>query len=106
MTPVHNISGKVVGHIKDGVLMKRVYKSKHFMRVLNGYGMDKAIFAHDFDEVKILDKESDILYVSRREDWEEHGIRKNFGHGEQIILPLRWHEVRSRKQLALGMVNA
>lgn len=102
MTEVRNVDGKVIGFIKDGVLCKRVFKKKHFMKVLNGWGLDKKIFNdHDFKEVKILDKDDDVMYVSQRSDWLEHGIRKNFGYGEQIILPLRHHEMRHRKQAQL-----
>lgn len=96
---VRNVDGKIVGFIKGGVLHKKVFKKKHFMRNLNGWGWDKKIIDDGgFDEVKILDKDDDVLYVSRRDDWIKHGIHKNFGYGDQIILPLRHHEIRHRKQ--------
>lgn len=98
---IRNNTGQVVGNIINGVFYKRVFRSKHFMRILNGWGTDKDIFDRNFKEVKIMDKENDIVYVSKKEDWIHHGIRKNFGYGEQIILPLKWHEVRHRKQLSL-----
>lgn len=101
MNEVRNVDGKVVGNIVDGVLQKKVRRSKHFMRVLNGWGMDTDIFKHDFNEVKILDTENETLYVSKRDDWLTHGIRKNFGYGHQIILPLRFHEVRHKKQQSM-----
>lgn len=96
---VRNVDGKVVGFILDGALCKKVFKKKHFMRVLNGWGFDKKIIEeNEFAEVKILDKDEDIMYVSQKDDWLTHGIRKNFGYGDQIILPLRHHEMRHRKQ--------
>lgn len=98
-TDVRNIDGKVVGFIQNGVLCKKVFKKKHFMRVLNGWGWDKHIIeGNEFIEVKILDKDDDIMYISQKSDWLTHGIRKNFGYGDQIILPLRHHEIRHRKQ--------
>ena len=99
---VRNVDGKVVGQIIGDALCKRVFRKKHFMKVLNGWGMDTKIFQeHQFKIVKILDKDDNLGYVSKREDWLEHGITKNFGYGEQIILPLRWHEVKSPKQKEL-----
>lgn len=106
MKDVRNVDGKVVGQIKDGVLMKRVFKKKHFMRVLNGWGLDlKILYEEGFDIVKILDKDEDICYVSKKEDWLNHGIKKNFGYGEQIILPVRWHEIKHRKQPELRIIT-
>lgn len=69
------------------------------MKILNGWGWDKKIIDDGgFTEVRILDKDEDVMYISTRDKWLTHGIVKNFGHGEQIILPLRHHEVRNRKQ--------
>jgi hypothetical protein len=101
MKDVRNIDGKIVGHITDRILRKKVKASKHLMKVLNGYGWDTRILEEDFDEVQILDTENEIMYVSRKEDWLTHGIRKNFNHGDQIILPLRHHEARHKNQQQL-----
>lgn len=96
--PVKNVDGKIVGFINNNqMLCKKVVKSKHFMRVLNGWGLDKAIIdAGGFDEVRILDTENNVCYSSKREDWIMHGIKKDFGHGEQLILPVKWHKLTYR----------
>ena len=100
---IRNVDGKEIGFIADnGSLCKKVKRSRHFMRELNGWGYDTRIIeGEEFDEVKILDIETDTVYVSKKEDWLNHGIRKNFGYGDQIILPLKWHEVRDRKQMRI-----
>lgn len=98
---VFNNAGKVVGHIIGDSLYKKVKRSKHYHRILNSWGIDRKILAEDFDVVKILETESDQLYVAPKSLWLEKGIRKNFGYGEQVFLPLHHFEVRSRKQLSL-----
>lgn len=98
---VFNNAGKVVGFILNGALCKKVKRSKHYHRILNSWGVDKSILAEDFEIVKILETESDQLYVAPKSLWLEKGIRKNFGYGEQVFLPLHHFEVRSRKQLSL-----
>lgn len=69
------------------------------MKVIDGYAMDKRIIdEEDFTEVKILDTETDTMYVSSKEVWQEHGVLKNFGHGDQIILPMKYCEIISKNQ--------
>lgn len=99
---LRNARGQIIGFISEGVLCKKVKGSIHKMRIIDGYAMDKRILDNeDFTEVRILDTETDTIYASTKERWLEHGVQKNFGHGDQIILPMKYCEVISRKQKPL-----
>lgn len=72
------------------------------MRKIPGWAFDKQIIEeNDFDRVLILDKDENLMYVSQKEDWLTHGVHKNFGYGDQIILPLKYHEVKNVNQPSL-----
>lgn len=98
---IRNVEGKVVAHIKDDILYKKVKRSKHLHRVLNSWGMDSRILEEEFSEVKILDIENDQIYIVPKHVWVEHGIKKNFGHGDQTFLPLHYFQVLSKNQPSL-----
>lgn len=95
---IRNVSGKVIAHIKDNILYKKVKRSKHYMKVLNSWAMDTRILEEEFGEVKILDTENDQIYIVPKHIWLEHGIKKNFGHGDQTFLPLHYFQVLSKNQ--------
>lgn len=96
---LRNNKGQMIGFILEGVLCKKVKGSIHKMKIIDGYAIDKRILEDEvFTEVKILDTETDTMYVSSKEAWQEHGVLKNFGHGDQIILPMKYCEIRNRKQ--------
>jgi len=96
---LHNNRGQVIGFIKERVLCKKVKGSIHKMKIIDGYAIDKRIIdEEDFTEVKILDTETDTMYVSSKDAWQEHGVLKNFGHGDQIILPMKYCEIISKNQ--------
>lgn len=88
----------IIARIVDGECRKLVKRSKHLMKSLNSWGMDERILEEEFDTVKVLDQEDDIAYIVPKHIWKEHGIRKDFGYGPQVFLPLHFFEVRHRKQ--------
>lgn len=98
---IRNTQGKVIGNLENGVLSKRVLKSKHFHRVLNSWGMDERIFTNDFDSVRIYDKENKVTYVAPKSLWLTKGIKKNFGYGQQIFLPITNFQIENEKQRKL-----
>lgn len=85
-----NIKGKVIGKIFRRDLMG----SKHRMRIIPGWGMDVTIIAElesrGVEAVEVLDTETKTLYLTKLANFANHGVLKDFGYGEQRILPDKW----------------
>ena len=85
-----NIKGKVIGKI----FKRDLLGSKHRMRVIPGWGIDVAIITEliskSVQTVEITDMETKTKYTTRLCDFLLHGVLKDFGYGEQRILPDKW----------------
>jgi len=84
----------VVGDVIDTDFVKDV-KSKNFMRVVQGYGIQEEGFAKIPKEVKriiLLEKDTDKTYVSNFTDWILHGKVADYGHGKQRFLSIKYME--------------
>jgi hypothetical protein len=98
---IYGDNNRIIARIRGKELRKLVKASKHLQRNLNAYGMDSHILNEEFEEIKILDQENDIMYSVPKHIFVEHGIKKNFGYGDQTFLPLHYFEVHHRKQAKL-----
>lgn len=98
-------NGKVVGVLHtDKVYRKKVDSKKHRMRMFDGYGIDKTIVSKlreaGCKEIRILETDTNVIYSTPFENFELHGIEKNFD-GVQIFIPIKHCIMTNRNQKPL-----
>ncbi len=83
-----------VGEIIGDTLFKHVNNAKHFMRRVDGYGIQYSAFAEmQSKEIKyVIIKEDDTgkNWKSTVADWIAHGSTADFGWGKQQFLSLKY----------------
>lgn len=83
---------------KNGKILfkKNVDKSKHYMRIVKGYGIDKTVFDKFIrgSKGRIMLRENDkgkITYlVASIKTWTDHSSNQNFGDGKQVFLSRKY----------------
>lgn len=95
-----NDKGQRVGNLYKGVFRKEVKKSKHLMRNMNGYGLDKSIVEalslEGCKEIRILDTDSQVVHSVAFATFKEKGVSIDYV-GLQVCLPLTEFETKSAK---------
>jgi hypothetical protein len=82
-----------VGEIVGSVLFKLVNPSKHFMRVVDGYGIQWEAFnrLEEKGVDKIIIKENTgNQWSASLKDWMEHSKVADYGSGKQVFLSLKY----------------
>ncbi len=105
-----NSEGKVIGSIKDSIFVKTVKKSKHFMRVLNSWGIDKAVLdslqREGVKEIHIRDTEEKKLYKATVDRFLFSGETRDMkSWGVQVFLNVNFFDVEPIKSLAKPQVR-
>jgi len=87
----------LVGVIMGDTLMKHVERRKHFMRVENGYGINKEGLAELVKRhvrfIRIHESDTENQYETEVKDWRDFGHTINYGHGTQVFLPMRYYKI-------------
>lgn len=92
-------SGKIctVGQLGKNTFWKRVVKSEHFHKKMQAWGIDAEVFGVVEMEclyIKILDTETDTLYVTTPYQWRLLGKYLHFKpHRAQIFLNIKHFEI-------------
>lgn len=83
----------LVGELIVDTLFREV-DPKHFMRVLQGYGIQEVAFEEIVRRgvIKIVLKElgTNKRWEARVKDWVEHGRVADYGHGKQRFLSVKF----------------
>lgn len=91
----YNSKGQVIGKLKDGIFRKKVKKSKHYMRVLNAWGLDVEVVdklrASKCTEIRILDTESQSIYSTPFEVFDNKGFVKDFSSEQKFLVIKHWN---------------
>lgn len=91
-----NEKGVLCGYLIDGIYRKHVKRSKHLLRVMEAWGVDKVIIsdleALKTQSIRIKDDESGIIYAVTLERFIELGVERDFGE-LQVFLPLKYWEI-------------
>jgi len=92
MQAFRNKQGKMIGKTSDGIFSKRVKKSKHLLRKWDAWGIDKTVLdtivREGLQDIVIHELEENIVYKVSVKDFVEKGILADFGHSNQIFLPI------------------
>lgn len=78
-----------IGKIISGVLYKNVLP-KHFMRIVNGYGIQYDAFNELKVSKIIIIEENGNKWESKPSDWKINGKIMDFNSGKQIFLSLKY----------------
>ncbi len=93
MKTFRNAQGKIVGELNDDVYISKRSKSKHLLRVMDAWGIDKSILKELEEEgcerIEIYDEENEEMYGIALETLKEKGVERNFV-GPQIFLPRKY----------------
>jgi hypothetical protein len=83
----------LVGELKEGIL-HRDSKPEHFMFMMNGYGIQEIIFeamkASGVEQICQNIIGQGVSYLAPLETWQEHGVVRDFRHGPQRFLSLKY----------------
>jgi len=90
---------QLIGTKLGDTLVKRVNKN-HFMRMVNGYGIQYDAF-NDFlkkgiKKIVISEKESGNKWESETEEWFINGKVADYGHGKQVFLSLKYMNLKKK----------
>lgn len=92
-----SIGNRIVGIVQNGVFLKRVNASVHFLRRPPAIAFDVSSLK-DAEKagahiVKVVDKETGVEYEADLSIILDKGFELDRGHGTQIALPLgKWHK--------------
>ena len=93
---------KLMGNKIGDVFFKKV-ESKHFMRVIGGYGLQYDAFAcfeeEGIETIEVLESHTKNIWVSKRQDWFEHGKIADYGRGKQIFLSLKFMKKKNKEAI-------
>lgn len=93
------IDGKIVGELKDGVLVKKGRQVVLFRRY-DGFGFTQKIVDTPGIQ-KILVNYNGVEYITSPAVLSAHGIRYDNHGEEQIVLPRKWWGTQNEEQLPL-----
>ena len=100
----YNSKGKLAGRLVDGIYRKKVVRSKHLMRMFNGYGIDNHIVEElekeNCKEIRILETDTGVVWHTALKDFVENMIKKSFD-GLQCFLPNKYWQQDNPKQKSL-----
>lgn len=102
MIAFKNNRGKIAGKLEGGVFYKTVKRSKHFMRMYNGWGIDDSIVVQlekeGCEQVEIYDSEDRVYYSVPFAIFKSNGIKGNFDT-PQTFLPVHFWSRSNQKKL-------
>ena len=106
-TPVRAHDGRIVGDIRGDTLVLKRRKSRHWLRLANGWAIDEVVLRRakeaGVETVVVLDQESGVAYRAALSKLLACGTPVDLGHGRQYALPEReWATERpAQSQLRL-----
>lgn len=78
------------------IYFKRVNRKKHYMRIVQGYGIQKEVFEKYLrgrkGSVVINETDTGDKLVASIKTWIEHSSAANYGDGKQIFLSEKYME--------------
>lgn len=88
---------------KVGSTFFKTVESKHFMRVVGGYGFQYDAFAcfksEGIENIEILERHTGITWLSKPVDWFANGHIADYGRGKQIFLSLKYMHKKNKEKI-------
>jgi hypothetical protein len=101
------VVGKILYRDDKTVFSKQVKESEHLFRNFNAWGFQEEILPKlskkNITDIEVKETEKAITYKTSLTTILKNGIRKDYGHGLQVFLPLKyWSKVNEgNSQLSL-----
>lgn len=105
-TSVYCFDPKYKKYMKMGTKIGNTFfkkvQSKHFMRVVNGYGLQYDAFVEfereGIEKIVVLE-ENGKSWMSDTKDWLMHGKIADYGRGKQIFLSMKYMSLKNKEKL-------
>lgn len=91
----------MAGEIKNNLYIKKVNRSKHFLRIYGGYAIQKEILQELKDSVTdiIIQEDTGDEYRITMENFLKRGFDIDFGHGKQTVVNEKYFSKKEKYQL-------
>lgn len=90
-----------MGTVIGDVFFKTV-EAKHFMKIVNGYGLQYDAFAQfvmrGVKKIEVLERHTGNTWLSDVVTWTVHGKVADYGRGKQIFLSLKYMALVDKKR--------
>lgn len=98
----------LIGKIDNKILYKNV-KPKHFMRIMDGYGIQYQAFVDLQKKVNkiCIIEENGQRWLATWSEWNKNGRVADYGNGKQMFLSLKFmHKTAEKREEPISMVQA
>ena len=94
-----HVSGKMVGWVESNTFYKKIQGSKHLLKKPPAIAFDtisiQIAIQYGADRIRVLDKETDIVYSCVMRDFELNQFSIDRGYGRQVAMVLnKWEKSR------------
>lgn len=83
---------KLVGYVEGDTFVSVRYRTKHLFRKIGAWGFDETLLLQLKDRgivwVIVSEQEEEVNYKMLLLELMDSGIKRNYGYGEQIFVPL------------------
>ena len=92
----------LVGEVRGDKLIKRVEHEHHFMVNENGYGISAdgmlQLVEWRVKIIRIIEEDTKNIFEIPVKTWDEKGVIKNYGHGSQVFLNMKYYKLIKNKR--------
>lgn len=89
-----NSNNKVIGEERGDTYFSNRKGSKHLMRIMDAWGIDKNVLdSIKATRISITDTETKKTYSISKDEFIAHGVKRNFGFGEQVFTSRKFFTV-------------
>lgn len=83
---------KLAGFIEGDTFTSVRYKTKHLFRKIGAWGFDESLLLQLQDRgvvwIVVSEQEEEVNYKMLLSEVMTSGVKRNYGHGEQLFVPL------------------
>lgn len=97
-----NKKGKIIGNLgEDKAYRSRREGSRHILRLMDAWGIDKAVVDtlehEECTQVRILDEEDGVVYSTSLENFTAHSVQRDFDT-PQLFMSRKYWEVTPKEK--------
>ncbi len=82
------------GYVNDDTFIRHVNSKKHFMKIVDGYGIQETAFdelrKREIKNILIEEEDTKTSWTSKVDDWKNNGKVADYGNGEQRFLSMKY----------------
>jgi hypothetical protein len=91
----------MTGEVKNNLYIKKVNRSKHFLRIYGGYAIQKEILDELKDSITdiIIQEDTGVEYRITMENFIKRGFDIDFSHGKQTVVNEKYFTKKEKDQI-------